>query len=423
MGFGVRAGVLVALAIASGGPSAGAQEEKIAPARARLRAAPDDVGAALALGKALRRAGRATDAAQELERAATKARRVDAPALRWEAMLGRLDARDLERALAGCKAMDPALGAACRAEVHLAQNRASLARPEAERALALDASLYEGRVALARALAFEGRVAEAEALLRAAITAVDGRPEGHRRLGELLVADGRREAGLAELRRARVADADDPALALDLAAALGSTREAREALEAATRARPGLADAHAALARVALDLGDAAAGKAAAREALRLDAASAAGHVALGRAFVIERAWAEALREAEAARKLLPMSAAAELVAADALAGKGELDLAIDGYQKAAALDRGDPTPLVRAAGACLGGGRGTTARGFADKVTADHPRWGPGWVVLGDVLSAAGEKAAAVGAWEKALAADGPVDREAVARRIAGAK
>ncbi len=417
------AGVAVfALALAASG-SARAQEEKVAGMRARLKAAPDDPAAALALGKALRRAGRAVEAAQVLERGAPRSRGEDAAALRWEAVRARIDAREIDKALAGCKGLADAPAAACRAEVHLVRNRASLALPEARHALAADPTIYEGRLALGRALAFEGQTADAEAALRAAVASADARPEAHHRLGLLLVDLGRRAPGVAELRRARSADPDDPVVALDLAAALGSTVEARDALVEATRARPGYAEAQTALARVALDLGDVASGEAAAREAVRLDPSLSPAHAALGRALVARLRFDEALREAEAARRLVPRSAPAELVAADAYAGKGDLDLAVEAYQKAAALDRTDPAPLVRAAAACLAAGRATTARGFADKATADHPGWGPAWVALGDVLAAMGEKPAAIAAWDRSLEVGGTVDRAAVARRIAAAK
>ena len=52
--------------------------------------------------------------------------------------------------------------------------------------------------------------------------------------------------------------------------------------------------------------------------------------------------------------------------------------------------------------------------------MTGDFPKWGPGWVVLGDVLAKSGEKKKAAAAYESALRGEGPVDQDAVRRKMA---
>lgn len=422
---------LVLAALAASPRTATAQESAVAPLRDAAKRAPTDPAASLALGRALRRAGRFPEAANELGRGANlgaAAKTALVTQLRYELARTRIDERNLQGALAVCTGIpSKALVASCRAEAYLFQNRAAEALPEAQKALGLEAGLYEGKVAEGRALGLQGKVADAEAALRAAIVGADGRPEAHYHLGQLVVAQqGKRDTAIAELRKARAADAGDPVIALALGEALlaaGNAREAREQLVAATQLRPTYAAAHAALARVALDAGDIPAAEAAAGEAAKLDKASFAAHVALGRVRIAQKRWDEAMKQGEAAKKLLPNSAAGELIVADAHAGKGDIDLAVEAYQKAHGLDRTDPSPLVRAARAANAAGRLTTAKGFADRATTDFPAWAPAWVELGDVQVKLGDKPRARAAYEQALKTSGPIDREDTKRKLAAAR
>jgi tetratricopeptide (TPR) repeat protein len=129
----------------------------------------------------------------------------------------------------------------------------------------------------------------------------------------------------------------------------------------------------------------------------------------------------EAVRAGEAALKIVANSAAGKLLVADGNASKGEIDLALEAYQAAWGLDHGDPTPLVHATEACHAAGRDTSAKAFGLKAAQEFPRWGPAWAALGDALVAQGEKAAAKDAYQKALAGDGPVARDAVQKKLSG--
>jgi tetratricopeptide (TPR) repeat protein len=97
--------------------------------------------------------------------------------------------------------------------------------------------------------------------------------------------------------------------------------------------------------------------------------------------------------------------------------------VAIEAYQAAWGFDHGDPTPLVHAAEACHAAGRDTTAQSFGDKATQEFPKWGPAWAALGDALVARGEKQKARDAYQKALSADGPVDKDAVQKKLTAIK
>ena len=419
------------LLLATGGAlvaaGANAQESDLASLKAAAKQSPQDAAPALAYGKALRRAGHFPEAFAELGRGANLGSAQKgglAVALRYEAARVKIDQRDLGGALAACNAVSSkSLAAACRAEAHLFQNRATEAMPEVQKALDLEPGLYEGKVAEGRSHSLMGKVPEADAAFHTAIGAADARPDAHLHLGVFLLAQGKRDAGIAELKKARAADAADPVIAFQLGEALGLTKEARDAFAAAAKIRPTFAAAHAGVARTALALGDLPGAEAAANEAVKQDPKLFAAHVALGTVRVAQAKWDDAMKEGETAKKLLPNSAAGELIVADAHAGKGDIDMAVESYQKAFGLDRTDPSPLVRAAHACTGAGRFTTAKGFADRATTDFPKWGPGWVELGDLAAKQGEKAKARSAYETALKAEGPVDKDAVKKKLAALK
>jgi hypothetical protein len=60
-------------------------------------------------------------------------------------------------------------------------------------------------------------------------------------------------------------------------------------------------------------------------------------------------------------------------------------------------------------------------ARGFADKLTAELPRFAPGWVFLGDLAAKTDrDHDRARAAYEAALKADGSIDRDAVEKKLA---
>jgi predicted negative regulator of RcsB-dependent stress response len=136
---------------------------------------------------------------------------------------------------------------------------------------------------------------------------------------------------------------------------------------------------------------------------------------------VAKKAWDEALQETATALKLVSNHASAKLAEADALAGKGDIDLAIESYEKASSYGRGTPAPFIHAARACLAGHRPTTARAFADRATQSFADDAEAWEVLGDVAAATKDKPAAKSAYQKALTASaGTIDKAAVKKKLA---
>ncbi len=433
--WGMRARSLwlvAAVWLAMPAPSASAQESRLESLRAAARAAPGDATAALALGRALRRAGHPTEALQELRRGTglpgghTGETAIE---LRWEGARVFVQKREFAQAVASCHAVSSVAGQgaavashACTAEAHLLRRRASEALAETALALAEGRS-YEAKVAEGLAHELEGKDAEAEASFREAIA---WRPDGapaHAWLGRLLVRTLKHEDGVAELRRAVAIDPTDPEPSYELALTLPSGPDAEALLGSAVRERPSYAPALLQLANVQLETGKLDLARASADACLRYDPREPAARIVVGRVALAQGRADDAIAAGQAALGLLANSARAKLLIADAYAKKGEIDLAIESYQAAYGFDEADPTPLVHASEACHREGRDTSARAFGDKATKAFPRWAPAWVAYGDALAGQREVAAARAAYEAALNASGPLDPDAVKRKLAALK
>jgi tetratricopeptide (TPR) repeat protein len=410
-----------------------AQESEVARLRTAAAAARSNAGdaaAALALGRALRRAGHFGEALGELRRAAALAGSSTdlATQIQWEVARVHMDRHDFGQALTACAALGKLRGAgaeghACAADSHLVWQRATEALTEAAAALDADPRCYEAKIAEGRAQEFALDLAKSESAFRAAL---EWRPDGvdaHVGLARVLLKQGKKDQALAELRRAVAIDPNAPDALFDLAQLIAPSAESTTLLERATRERPSFADAWLALGTQDLGAGRVVEAKGAAEAAVRNDPKSVGPHVLLGKVALADNRADDAIKEGNAALKILANSASAKLLIADADAKKGDIDLALEAYQAAWGLDRGDPAPLVRASQACHVAGRDTSARAFAVKATQEFPQWAPGWDALGDALvgqAAPGERPLARDAYGKALSAGGPIDREAVKRKLA---
>jgi tetratricopeptide (TPR) repeat protein len=310
-------------------------------------------------------------------------------------------------------------GHACMADVHLARQRATEALGEIAAALASDPRCYAAKVAEGRAYDFALDAGKSEAAYRAAIALRSDGADAYLGLGRLLVKNGRREEGLAFLRKALDFEGAGPEALYEVGVALPPGAESVAHLEKATRERPNFGEAWIALGSEQLALRHMAEARKAADAALHEVPASAAAHVLAGRVALAEGRADEAVREGEAALRVLGNSAPARLLVADGSAKKGDIDAALEAYQAAWGLDHADPTPLVHAAEACHAAGRNTSARAYGLKATQEFPRWGPAWAALGDALAANGEAPSAREAYRKALAAGGLDDRDSVQRKL----
>jgi tetratricopeptide (TPR) repeat protein len=409
--------------------SAAGQESAIDAAKSAAASSASDPQAALAYGRALRRAGKYDAATAELRRGIAIARASDALAtLHWEIARVHIDKRDFSQAMVSCKVVgaqtgQAARGHACTAEAHLLWRRGSEALTETAAALAGGNKLYEAKVAEARAHGIALKDSDAEASFKEAIAWKPDDPWGHFWYGRFLIDTGKVDAGVAELKTVVAKDPNDPEVAYQLGRALGLTSEAAPHLERAVKERPGFMFALTRQAEVLVALGRVPEARKAADAALKTGVSDATIHVALGRVSLGEGKPDEALASAKTAQGIMPNSAGAKLLTADAYAAKKEIDLAVEAYQSAYGLDHSEPTALVHASDACRLNGRTTSAKAFGDKATKEFPTWGPGWVAYGDALAADKEPAAAKKAYETALSAKGPVDQAAVRAKIAALK
>jgi tetratricopeptide (TPR) repeat protein len=416
-GFGVW---LVAASLAPGSAVAQPGAEK----------APRDPQSSLSSGKALRKAGSYKEAIAELRKGLSlgggSSGKIGVD-LSWEIARSYIDDHKFNEAVAACRAVGKlsdgkGAGHACLAEAHMMRMRATEALPEVDLALKEAPGLYDAKIVQGRALGQTGSVDQAEKALREAASSDPGRPEAYYCLGEMLAAHGKRDQGIELLRKAQTIDAKDPTIAFALGRLLPPL-QAAQALGSAVTMRPGFVEAWARLAEAWLAAGKLAEAESAAQQTLKLDERHADAHAVLGRLHLLAKRYDQALKEARSALEVLPSQASAKLTEADALAATGQIDLAIDSYQAAHGLARTDPAVLVNAAGACLAGGRETSAKSFADRAVELFPKWAPGWVVLGDVLAKGKENAKAKQAYGKALEAEGPIDRPEVGRKIAALK
>jgi tetratricopeptide (TPR) repeat protein len=421
----------VVLSVALVGHVCAAQESLLEAGKGASQAVPLEPGAALQYGIALRRAGHLVEAAQELRRgAALPTARGDAGILlRYELARTAIDRHDFYGAMSVCRSigslpvssMRAATTAshACMAEDHLLWRRASEVLVETALALANGTRSYEAKVA--EGLAFELQVndAEAEASLRGAIAWKPDAWEAHAWLGLLLVRTLRHEDGVNELRRAVALDPNGPEPAYELARTLPANPESVALLERAVRERPSYVLALLRLADVDLELERLAPARQAAEAALKLNASEPSAYVVTGRVSLAEGKPDLALSAGQKALGLVPNSARAKLLVADAYAAKGEIDSAIESYQAAYWLDSGDVTPLVRASAACHAAGRDTSARAFGEKGTHEFPEWAPAWVALGDALAGQGEVLQARAAYDAALKSTGPIDTATVRAKL----
>lgn len=407
--------------------AAQAQESSLPGLRSASKTTPADPAAALALGRALRRAGLATPALAELRRGvAVSGGRLDVLSkLHWEVARTLIDRREFAPAMTECLVLgklpgQAAEGHACAAEAHLLWQRSTEALAEVALALAKDPRNYDAKVAEARAYDFAIDAGKSEAAYRAALLLQPDGVEAHLGLGRLLAKNGRRDDATAELRRAAALDPDGPDALYELGLLLAPGAESLSLLEHATRERASFGDAWIALGEQQLAAGHLAEARKAGDEALKADGSTAAPLLLLGRVALADNRPEDAVHAGEAALKLVANSAPAHLLIADGDAKRGEINPALEDYQAAWGLDHADPTPLVHAAEACHAAGRDTSAQAFGAKAAQEFPRWGPAWAALGDALAARKEKPQAQDAYQKALAGEGPVDKNAVARKLA---
>ncbi len=406
-----------------------AQETKLSTLEAEAKAKPKDAGAALALGRAYRRAGKWAAAKTELARGAALATGEEQVKLRYELALTEIDQGIVNTslpkppALPACAnvkigKLGEALSRVCAAKAWLGMERISIAEDELTAAEKADAGLYEvklGRLEVTVAKqTHDAAIVEAKALT----TATPARAEAWLFLGTELLAAGKRTDAVAPLKKARELDADWPEAAFHLSRALPDGVEARDLARIAVAMRGAWPAAQVRLGELELGFGTPEAGQKAFEAALKGAPKLVAAHVGLAWSLVKQKKWDDAKKASSKAIELAGNNPSARLAHAEALAGGGDVENGVEEFKFAAGLDNKDPTGLLRAAQVLLGAKEPMKALGHAEAAVKAFPEDGRTYEVRADAELATGDKKAAKDDYKKALTKPN-VDKVAVQKKL----
>lgn len=417
MAYRISLGLIVAALWASSASVGMAQESALEGLRATARANARDGAAQSAYGHALLRAGHYRAAGRALRTAARlQGNSPEAHYMVAEVAFAQLDYRGARSACRPIERASPnsTLARVCRARAFLVWNRSGRAFEELEAALAADATNFDALYALGEAHRLRAAVSDAEQAYRRAVAVDATRAEPHHGLGRLYSAANRRDDSVAALRRAIALDADDPAIQFDLGLILGGP-EGLLLLRAAAANRPAWDDSQLALGDAALAAGEQAEARTAFTRAIELDARLAPAHTGLGR--VLATAGENDAAEAAFMQSLELVANSAETVVelGRLYEAMGRNQDAFDQYSHAHDLDPQNPRGLLAAAALALRRGRDVLASGYLDRLMRRHPNLAAALALYGDVMAARSNRPRAREYYERALAAEGEVDRARV--------
>lgn len=432
-----------------------AQESAINDAKDKTKQTPTSAEASMAYAKTLRNAGKENEALTELRRAQTFATGGSAVLVSWEIARTHIAKRDFTAAMSACHSITKLPGGggpaekgglptkqgeaaaaarACKGEAHLLWRRGTEAMGELAELNKIakvvtknavgDEINYAVKVIEGRSKELDSKDTEAEAAYRAAIALQPNRADAHVRLGALQERTGK--DGLPELKKAVDANPKDPTAQLEYGRALANDpskkNEAIAAFEKAIAERPNNLEAMRLATEAYIQQNKLPDAKRIAAKVLAIAPNDVLAHVVSGRVALADNKPDDAIKEGEIALKLQANEGKAKLLIADAYAKKGEIDLALEAYQKASGLDPLDPTALVNATYACIAAQRLTSAKAFGQRAVLDFPNHAPSWVAQGDALAADGNPAAARKAYESAKKVHG-ADVAAIDAKLAKLK
>lgn len=381
---------------------------------------------AVALGSALRRAGRFDEAVRALQPALrSPASRVDAA---WEVARVRFDQGNFRAAETACRAFPLTRSATdprnlarhvCMARAYLVWQRVALANRAIGMAAAISPNDGELQLVIADARRLSSEVPASEAAYRAAAQALRGRTEAYTGLGALYEIGRRFDDAAAAYQRAVEVDGADPAARLALGRFLlrrrGDAAAALPHLRAATAGRLHWPEALALLAQAQLDGGAPTEAIGAAEEAARLSPTTPGVQNALGRARAAAGQYAQAEAPLREAIRQVDNDALAWRTLADVLEHTDRAAEAMQAWD--AAIDR-SPTEVegrLRAAELAARTTQYPLARAQLERVLQDHPDSGPAQMLRARIALAEGDRVTARQALESANGRPG-VDAAAVA-------
>jgi len=399
-----------------------AQESALGELRDAARAAPADPAAQLALGHALIEADRLPEAEAQMKTVVRlgkssieslyEARRVD------------FASDNYKRARAGCRelgAKDPkhVLTHVCMARAFLVWRRASRAAEHIDKALAADPSSPEALLVAADAERIQGHFDAAKQAYERALAA---RPSADAYLGLALIhaVQNRQADAVAALRKAHAIDARDPDVQFELGRRV-SGAEAVDLLRRALAGRPKWPEAQLELAIAQLRAGDAAGAEAALQAQIKANPNNPIAIAHHGAALVALGRYPEAEPVLRKALELVPNDYDTSYALAQLYERTQRYEDAFAQYRNAADLKRESPVPLIAAARLGLTLKRPLLSGALLDKALERTPRSAEALALYGDVHAARGDKKAARDHYQRALQGEGPLDRPAIQKRLAG--
>ncbi len=416
----MRIRALIVLAGVLATHSALAQETALPALRDAARAAPSDVAAQIALGRALIEAGHLSEAEAQMKTAVRlapgsietlyEARRVD------------FATDNYKKARAGCQQLSAVnknhvLTHVCMARAFLVWRRASRAFDHIDKALAVDPNHYEARLVLADARRVQGDFAGARQAYEQTL-ALHPSAEAHYGIALVHAVQNRGDLALAALRKAYALDARDPDIQFELGRRVQGA-EAVQLLGQALAGRPQWPAAQLELAGAQLRAGDAASAERALQALIKTNpndpitiARHGAALAALGR-------HAEAEPVLRRSLELVPNDFPTSLALAQLYERTQRYEEAFTQYRNAADLKRESAQPLIAAARLGLELKRPLLSGALLDKALEREPRSGQALMLYGDVLAARGDKKAARERYQRALEGEGALDRAAIQRRL----
>jgi tetratricopeptide (TPR) repeat protein len=401
-----------------------AQETALPALRAAAQAAPADLAAQSALGRALIEAGRLNEAEAQMKtverlgngsiEALFEARRVD------------FAGDNYRKAQAGCKVLlkqdkNHVLSHVCMGRAFLVWRRASRAFEHLDRALAIDPNNYEALLAVADARRVQGDFAAAQAAYERTLAV---KPSADAYLGLALVDSVRNQPGpaLEALRKAHAADGQDPDVLFELGRRTSGT-ESVALLQGALAGRPAWPEAKLELGLAQLRARDAASAANLLGALANEKPENPLAIAGYGAALVELGKHAEAEPVLQRALKLVPNDYLTALALARLYERTRRYEEAFTQYRGAADLKRESAEPLVAAARLGLELKRPLLSAALLDKALERTPRSAEVLALYGDVTAARGDTKAARDYYQRALAGEGPIDRATVQKKLAALK
>jgi tetratricopeptide (TPR) repeat protein len=398
-----------------------AQETALPALREAAKQAPIDVAAQTALGRALIEAGRLPEADAQMA-VVVRLSKGSIESL-YEAARVKFASGDYKKSRAACnelakKDKNHVLTHTCMARAWIVWRRASRAFDSLDQALRADPNNYEALLAQADAKRIQGEFAAAQQAYEALIKTAPTSADAYLGLGLVHAVANAPDKALAALRKANELNANDPDIQYELGRR-STGADAVALLKRAVAGRPHWPEAELELALAQLHAGDAANAEAGLKAYLKLTPNSPIAIANHGAALVALGRYAEAEPELRKALEQIPNDYDTSFALAQLYEHTDRYEEAFTQYRNAADLKRESPAPLLAGARLGLKLGRPVLATALLDKALERTPRSGEALALYAEALAQRGDAKAARDFYQRALAADGPIDRAAVQKRL----